>query len=46
MSTNPKYAHVLDEAKCRGFRLATVTEREYNDRRDLYSWRGTLWMRS
>jgi len=38
-------APVVEKARQRGFRLATVDERQLNKAEDLYHWKGTLWVR-
>ena len=43
--TDPEYAPMIAEAKRRGYRLAEVWERQFLDPRDVYHWRGTLWVK-
>jgi len=44
-TTDPKYAPIIEEAKRRGFRLAEPWEREHLDDKDIYCWRGTMWVK-
>ena len=39
------YAAIREEALKAGYRLAEVWEREHLAPKDLFSWRGTLWVR-
>lgn len=40
----PEAAPMIAEAKFRGYRLATVSDRGLLDPKDLFSWRGNVWV--
>jgi len=37
------HPEIVEEARRRGYEPATASDRRFNDHRDLFSWRGTVW---